>query len=764
MIRKKLVPLVLAGCLITTGMPGIVFGAEGGGSASNSASSSTSSSIASIDIPATGEIVVTDTSSQEPKAEDLERIIQAVKGKITIPAALSKFDYYFNTDSYNGGASWNLNWYTEDSSRRITVQSDSKGNIFGFYSHNDKSDNYAPKYMKADLKAAADKFIKKVAADISGKIKYVSVDSSGYGSGQYSYVYQRVENGIPMPDNRVTVGVNYETGVVTSYTAEWLYDTVFPSAEVKLTKKEAAAKLGKALNLKLTYQNAYSTDKDGKTKIKAFLVYAPENSYAAVDAKTGEVYTTQNEWTENKSSDAQTAATGMKDEGGNGYSGLTQEEITKLDEIKGLISKEAAIKAITGNESLLLDKNLKSISASLYKQNYYEGGDSSYIWRVNLSDPREAEKGNGDLYRAYASASIDAKTGKILSFNASVKDYYNMTQKEWETVKVKYSKEQGQKRLEDFLKEQVPDKFKKAVLSDNQDTYVIAYVDGKEVYGGYSYNYNRVNEGIEYSNNGLYGSVDGVTGQIYNFNLNWNNDITFESPKNAMSAENALNLYLANEGYQLVYELNNLHSYPAVSRDTIMKDTSYSVNREVRLVYRTDIYPANISPFTGKQLDNNGEEYVAPNAMYQYKDLSNTTSEKNIRLLAEIGIGFKGSEFKPEMAITTKELTEFLSQAGIYYNSNKYKLGNDDSTISRAAVSKFAIQVLGYESIAKLKDIYAANFADQNQITAEELGYVALAQGLDLVTANSSNEFRPTDKLTRAETADLLIAMLNIEK
>ena len=763
MIRKKLVPLVLAGCLITTGMPGIVFGAEANGSASNSTSSSTSSSIASIDIPATGEIVVTDTSSQEPKAEDLERIIQAVKGKITIPAELSKFDYYFSAESYYGGASWNLNWYTEDSSRRITVQSDSKGNILGFYSYDEKSGNYTPKYMKADLKAAADKFIKKVAADISGKIKYVSAESGGYGRGQYNYVYQRVENGIPMPDNKVTVGVNYETGVVTSYDAQWLYDTTFPSAEVKLTKEEAAAKLGKAINLKLTYQNVYSTDKDGKTKVKAYLVYAPENSYAAVDAKTGEVYTTQNEWTENQSSDEE-AATGTKDAGGNGFGGLTQEEITKIDEIKGLISREAAIKAITGNKSLLLDENLKSISASLYKQNYYESGDSSYIWRINLSDPRETGKGNGDLYRAYASASVDAKTGKILSFNASVKDYYNMTQKEWETVKVKYSKEQGQKVLEDFLKEQAPDKFKNSVLSDNHDTYVIAYVDGKEVYGGYYYNYNRVNEGIEYSYNGIYGSVDGVTGKIYNFNLNWNNDITFESPKNAMSAQNALNIYLANEGFHLVYEVNNIHSYPAVSKDTIMTDASYSVNSEVRLVYRTDINPSNISPFTGKQLDYNGEEYVAPEAMYQYKDLSNTASEKNIRLLAEIGIGFKGGEFKPDKAVTTKELTEFLSQAGIYYNSNKYKLSNDDSTITRAAVSKFAVQILGYESIAKLKNIYAANFKDQNQISTEDLGYAALAQGLELVTANSSNEFRPTDKLTRAEAADLLVAMLSIEK
>lgn len=725
MINKKLVPLALAGCLIITGIPGTALAAEG----------VFTSSVASVDIPATGEVVVTNTKENSP--ENLQRIIEIVKGKINVPSKLSEFDYSYDSYSSTGEAVWNLNWYAEDGTSNMAVRCDTQGNILSYSYYQEKSGNYVPKYMKADLKKTAENFIKKVAPDISDKVEYIGVNSY---NGTYSYEYQRVENGIPMPDNKVTVNVNYETGVVRSCYIDWLYNVKIPSAEVKLTKDQAAKKLGKALNLKLTYQVAYTSDNNEKEKVKAYLVYVPEKSYAAVDAKTGEVYTTQNEWVNTSTKDAEAK------ESGSTYGGkeLTQEEIKKISEMEGLISKDAAIKAVTGNEKLLLFDSMKSIDASLYEQKNSNDKKSTYIWDVTISDPRE----DGD---GYAHAYVDAKTGKILYYSVG---YFGDQEKK--SKKKKYSKEEGQKIFEAFLNDQIPDKFKNTKLTENEDIYRIA--DDPELSDSYDYYYSRVNEGVEFPNNQIYGTVDRVTGKISHFSYFWTDNITFESPKNIISVEDATNLYLSNEGYRLIYEVNSVHSY------TESSDSPYSVDNEVRLVYRADIYPANISPFTGKQLDVDGEEYVAPSKLYQYKDLSDTTSERNIRLLAEIGIGFTGGEFKPNVPITTKELTDFIDQAGIYYNSGKYKLADDDSTITRMDAAKFAVQILGFEGVATLKGIYAPDFKDKDQISSNDLGYVALAQGLNLVIANSDNEFRPKDKLTRAEAADMIIAMLSIEK
>jgi hypothetical protein len=308
---------------------------------------------------------------------------------------------------------------------------------------------------------------------------------------------------------------------------------------------------------------------------------------------------------------------------------------------------------------------------------------------------------------------------------------------------------------------------KNSVLTDNHDSYIIAYKDNKEVYGGYYYQYERVNEGINYSSNGINGSVDGVTGKIYSYSYNWNNDINFESPNNIITAKQAFDSYISMEGFALAYEINNINIYDstiATKKATIDYAEDYSIKNEIRLVYRTDISPAYISPFTGKQLNYDGEEYKKVQDTYSYSDIMNKDTTRNIRLLADIGVGFTDGKFLPEQAITTKELNEFLSQANFYYNTDKYTLKNDNSTITRIKAAKFIIQILGYDSIAKLKGIYGVEFKDKSQISEVNLGYAALAQGLKLITSNSDKEFKPSQNLTRAEAADMIIAMLSVEK
>jgi hypothetical protein len=758
MLRKKLFPIVLASCIITTSVPNQVI-------AEKIAVETATITVDSVDTAASGEVTVTSGSKTEATSKNLEKIIKLVKGKISIPKDLSKFDYHFNTESYYSKAYWNLTWRTEDYTKRLSVQCDQDGNILNYYSYEDEYGRFTPKYLKSELRDKADQFIKKVAPNLYKKVEYVGTESQGTYSGQYIYQFTRVENGIQMPDNTITVGVNFETGKVVTFNATWLYDVEIPSKEVKITEKEAIDIIGKNVTMKLAYQNAYTTDDKGNTTIKAFLVYYPDNSYIAVDAKTGKVYTTQNEWVEEYSRTTETAADeATKADAG----GLSEEEILEVEELKNLISKDKAIEIITSNKSLLIDGNLKSISANLYKQRDYYSADEKvdYVWNIHLTDPREVNYDSKDTYRAYASARVDAKSGKILSFNASVKDYYNYSNDTWESVKVKYNKEQGQKVLETFLKDQIPDKFKNTVLTNNRESYVIAYKEDKEVYGGYYYGYDRVNEGINYSFNGIYGSVDGVTGKIYSFSYNWNDNVTFESPKNIISAKKAFDSYIANDGFQLAYEVNSIHKYDKsyeTKEGYYDYSDAYSMKNEIRLVYRTDIYPNYISPFTGKQLDYNGNEYKKAENAFSYSDIKGHESEKNIRLLGDVGIGFEGGKFQPEKAITPAELKEFLSLVNFFYNTDKYNLNEKSSSITRIEVSKFMIQILGYEKIAKIKGIYSPDFKDKDKISEAYLGYASLAQGLGLVTVDDDKLFNPTGKLTRGDAADLLIALLSVE-
>lgn len=761
MIRRKIASVVLASCLVVNLVPFHYVLAQGSDTKTAVATSSNEvSTIAAIDIPATGEMVVTGNSA-EANSKDLEQIIKVVKSKITVPAALSEFDYYYNSNSYDLNPVWYLNWTSKDGNDQINVQSDKSGNIIS-YNYNQEKKRQAPKFLKSELKSKADAFMKKVASNIVSKVKYQEAAADSFGGGMYVYSYVRVENGIPMPDNTISVGVDFNTGEVKSYSSSWLYDITIPSADTKLTKAQAKDKIGKKITMNLTYQNAYTTEADGTTKIKAFLVYTPDSNYIAVDAKTGEVYTSQNEWVINtESAAANDTATGSKSDGG-----LTQQEITKLEEMKNLISKDKAIKIITDNKSLLLDKNLNAISAKLYKRSDYntfgsgKTGTTRYVWSISMNDTREVKENSKDNYRAYATGEVDAVTGKILGFHASVKSYYDVNSKEWKNVKIAYTMEQGRKTLETFLNAQIPDLFNKSVFTDNSESYVIAYIDNKEVYGGYNYNYDRVNEDIVYPYNGISGSVDGVTGKIYSYNFNWNDNVTFESPKNAMSPENAFNSYISNDGYHLVYEINNIHNIKNAGITNISTD-SYSVKPEVRLVYRTDINPYFISPFTGKVLNYDGTVYDKNANNYSYSDVNGLLSARNILMLADLGIGFKGGAFNPNQTITMEELTSFLEKAGFYFDNDKLKINENAAFITRLDASKLALKVLGYENVAAIKGIYNIDFKDKSEIAQNDLGYVAIAWGLDLLKTNNSNEFKPVDRLTRENAADLIIGMLN---
>lgn len=685
-------------------------------------------------------ITVTESENQKSK---LQKVVTAVKSKITIPKSLTEFDYYYYDGTYNSEI-WQLTWSDEEYSKQISVASDSDGNILSYSNRVDSKAKYAPKYLKSELEKTATSFLAKIAPKVAKKVELVSTSFDGVYSGEYTYYFQRVENKIPMPDNSVTVSVNYETGKVTSVNINWLYNASIPDNEAKITKSKAVSEIATKLKMVLSYHNAYDEKYTESSKIKAFLAYTPDISYISVDAKSGVLYTTQNKWEdsgEGKYTSADTASTEENASQAAGLTELTEKELASIEELEGLISKQEAIKLVTNSQTLLLDENLKKVTASLNKAyDVSNKNTKKYVWNIQLSDPREVNESTGDTYRAYANATVDAKTGKILSFYASVPNSYDIGEDKWKDVTVKYNAKEARTIFEKFLKEQIPDRFNNSEFTENQNDYIVAYLDGEPVYGGYSFNYSRVNEGVTYSYNGIYGAVDGVTGKIYSYGSNWYENVTFESTKGAMSKEEAYNKYISLDGFKLIYEINTVNNTPSV-----------------RLVYRADIEPNMISPFTGKQLNYTGKEYKE-NSEYSYTDISSSKSKRSILLLADMGIGFEGKKYLPGNKITKGELETLLTT--IKYEENTLTSKQKSASINRTDAVKRLINFAGLEKIAQLKNIYKVDFKDSNKISKNDIGYVALAQALNIV---SGTKFRPSDSLTRAEAADMIINTLVAE-
>ncbi len=722
---------------------------------------------------AVADIISVDTraGSISPSQEALEATIKTVKAKITIPAEYSEFNYYFNDATLYSDANWNFTWSTKDGNSHITISCDNDFHIINYNQYDySKTETGLSKYLKKELKKAAEDFIAKVAPEIAGKLEYVDADFDGIYSGNYVYHYQRTEKGIAFPDNNVRVSVNSITGKVNAFYANWLYTAKAPSSDAVISKDEATKLIKNNLKMKLVYRSNYYGiyDKQGTTKKKAFLVYEPSQPYISIDAKSGKVYLSKSEWVNMQNESAQKQMDTALATSNSGVAGgnivLTDEELEQVKELKNIISKEKAIKIITDNTSLYLDENLTVQSSNLSKRDY--NGKSSYVWEISLSDPREIDyEKDKSYYRGYAYASVDAVTGNILSYYSSVKSYYDEINRKWETVKVPYNQKQAQEILEKFMKKQAKDRFSNTVLVDSRNDYIAYYKKETPVYGGYQYQYNRVHQSIEYPNNNLYGAVDGVTGKIYSFGSNWDESVEFESPKGAMTAEQAMDAFLSKDGYELKYEINQVTKYDDTKKSKDLLNTaSTKVEFEVRLVYHPGANPSYISPFTGDQLTYSGEVYkeVKP---YTYLDIKDEATYRNILLLADMNIGFEGDSFLPNQEITVGEINELLNKIGsIYYNPEDTTAVANTSLITREEIAHTFIKKLGLEKIANLSGIYKTGFADESSIGEKYLGAVALAKGYGLMKADGENKFNPKSKVTRFDAVELIMNYIKVQR
>ena len=714
--------------------------------------------------------------------EKMKEVLIEVKGKLDIPDEFTEFDYSYNERTGNGR--FYFNWSTEDGTERISVNADGDARIWS-YSRYDSNSNTSdssilPTYIGEELIPKAEEWICQAEPDLKGKLDITRCTYQTYRKS-YFIGFTRIENGIRLNDNSVSITMDAMDAKVLSYSLNWNFEVEIPKVDKPIGKDKAAEKVGENVNMQLEYRLGY--DNDGKQKV--FLAYNPDQTYVAIDAKNSKVYTTRTYWGSGTDFDEgfndAVATADMAEEAdytaSNGKTvRLSDNEIKKIDEVKDILTSEEAVNLIKKNKKLYIDQNLNTARCRLYCT------DGEYYWSISLSDERPIDYDNynyysSEWYRASASASVNAKTGKLISFYASTRDYYSYSDEGDDKFVANYSKKQCEKLFEEFAKETDPEEFKAVKLSNTYDNNV--YIYRKNIYsdtydkettatGGYSLQYKRYYKDIPFSANGISGAVEAVTGKVTRYNLTWT-DAELPEPETAINAKQAFDAYINYDGFDLVYELVSKY-----------EDSGkyYGADKEVkaRLVYRTAISPNLVDAFTGKQLSWNGQEYKPAGVSYKYTDINGTKYERSIKLLADMGLGFEGEEFKPGQKITNEEFEKLLagnyySYYGNYYVEAVYDedgeeidpedLKPDDETkVTREEACKLIINAMGGGKLAEM-DIYKTGYSDEKKIKKENIGAVALCKGLGIMGAKSGKKFKPTTAITRGEAADLVIRMMS---
>ena len=666
--------------------------------------------------------------------EDLTKVLSQIKDRIPDTEGFKDFDA--NSQEENGQKVYSFEWEKSGEenyeSLRVTV---SAGGIITNYNYYNDSfydrDNDTPTMNRLSADEALEKtkeLIKKLNPDIypSLVIEKQTQTESLYDN-EYSFSVYRKENGIPVHENNGYVMVNRDASKLMSFYIDYDENLTFPELTGAMNVDGAWQSFGENAGMELEYRTEYND-----SKRTAVLVYAPKLDYNQyIDAFTGKVESIYYRYNYSNDGmgggDSVMAKAEMAADTEN--SGLTEREFQEIEKVSGLISEEEAEKLIRENTSLDFHSGLELQSINCFKRKGDDKEDYYYMMRFEINKPGNYE---------YASATVDAKTGELISWSG---DYeYDRNAKTLEGDELKST-------AEAILEKVAPKHFGENSAKD--------FKNEKEIYTDNGVTYTRYVNGIKFDEDGIYVMINPKNKKLVSYRLNCS-DIKFPSPDGIISSGDAAKKLSEQAELTLMY-------IPTVSDPD---------NKEIKTVdtvkvgYRLqDPYECALDAKTGKlKRENNSEDNVP-----EYSDISGHYAEKAIKELAKYGIGFESGEFKPDTIITQEEyaallMSAFVNRSPIILRRNSedvlncYKRavnkgiitdkdGEPSDSLTREKAAVFMVRAMGGEKYAQIPGIFNSLFPD----VKNNVGYISILAGLKVFNGDENGNFNPDKMLTRAE-------------
>lgn len=633
---------------------------------------------------------------------------------------------------------WSLSWKGDKGTIDVTVTD--AGKIVSYYRSVQAKPYMAPsgelkrfpKLSRTQAKQIAQSFLAKV---LDSKLESATLEEGTnrlaiYDQGDYHFYGSLKINGLSSPVY-LNLSVNSANQAVTSfYRGDGGVDYASYPASSKISKDAAASTLFGAVTMELGYYL------DEKSENKAILRYLPvmKGDYV-LDALTGQLVEQLPQYLYREAAkDAAGSPTQSL------YGGLTDVELKAVGELEGALSSselEAAVRRISA----------LGISSSyrLNRINYYtEKQDSETILYASLSFLKQAKQKESNDY-AEKNVMVNAKTGEFVSSWAYAYSDQKPTSQ--------YSRSRCETIARSFATQYHPEELKLTALSEEQGTTTDRYE---------TFSFVRQANGIPFPANGITVTVDTVDGSVGSYYVNWNKDVTFADSTGMKTAEEAKAIYEKAVGLSLCYK--------TVSTEN-QKDS------QLRLVYDfADESTWGIDAMSGKPLQHEPME----DAPLAYGDIAGHFAKKQIEALSDYGIGYTGGSFAPNQTLNQKDaLTLIVAASGYSLNqeaedyeenlySAAYSMGLLEKTeraptaaVTRASLTKMLVDAAGYGEVAKLKNIYRIGFRDEKAISADLIGYVAIAKGLGIIQGDNKGNFNPNITANRYQLAIMLYNIMS---
>ncbi len=674
------------------------------------------------------------SSSSAKNTEALTKALETVKSRITIPEDYTDFSYSSSVRS--GIDTFSFTWkqdseITSGSLGYINVRI--SGDVITYFNHYDPSyktwgDPAFARLSSGQMIGAAKNAVKMLDPDIAEQLSYDENVSPELRSSTITISFTRQNEGLDFDKNSGYVNIDKNTGELISFSLTWWGDAKFKKADTAVSVSDIEAAYRQ--NVTLT---PYYRIKNDDGKLSASIVYAPDKT-VLFDADLAKPTTmlddfaaanntsnyTLDDTVEDVKEDAaydttEAVAAGASNSRSNPV--FTDAEKKALLDSGKYYSKTDAVKLLKDDKYLgLTDKYVLS-SAEMEKTSS-DDGSYSYLWNFNFYI------NTTDQYKQMY-VTMDAESGKILSY----RKYDYSSGKKSRTINIKSVNKIAEAAAEYYL----PDIFGE-YRADESNT-----ADAKGA-SDRTLEFDRYVNDIQVSGNSININVNS-DGEVMSFDYDYD-DIKFPEAK----------IISANQAYDSLFKQTDFDLYYSGFQTLDGKAKTY-------MLYSLDTYYINAK--TGRLCSYDGGEYnsAASSGSCPYTDISGNWAEKYITKLYDYGItlSVNDNKFSPDSAITEREFARLLDSLyysevmpllyGDYAYDDTSTLGN--SPLTKAESAKLYILARDGKAFAELKGIYKSPFKDVKS-TDSNVGYISLAYAMGAVKGDSSGNFNPDSKITRA--------------
>lgn len=627
----------------------------------------------------------------------VEKLVLKAKEVFNIKDVYDNFEVNSSTDN-EYGTIYNLSWTKKDGSSDVNVSISKDMHITNYNIYdNKKYETLKPKYSYDALKKYALELIKKIDPINSKSLKlnensYRNIDSDN----AYNFNFDRYVNGKHVLGDVASITISYLDKSIQMYSLNYNHGfdfsktDEFDSLKSNLTMDEAIKIYKDNEYLKPMIKFVINEKKEPRLTFKT--IYSNElnaNYYVNSTTKKYERYNYPIFLNNYMKKDAAATEEAMD--------GLSEYEVKGIDKIKGIKSKDEAVKKA---KTFVKDASKAKVTLSTLNQDYIS---KDYVYNINLESGKDEKK-------TFYNISLDAKDLTLLRYNV----YSNFDKSD--SNKKDLSPDELKKIAMDYIKKNasdIADKSLELINTENNSVYFVRVIDG------YYVPENFINIDI---------SKD--TKEVNSYSRTWyRKALNYDKAK--ISTDEAYDLVKKEIDYEEVYQYIRDNSDPAKSK-VVMSYIPKSARIEIDAI-------------SGKLAKNSNE-------FRNYSDLEKSKYKDKATLLKQMGYSYLENEIMPEKNLKQKDFVSFMYRYGskdidkddaiddayqraIRNGIIKENEVNKEKELSTIDLAKYMVRLKDMEELVG-KDIFKPVNA-KAKLTNEENSYLAIAKALGYVNGKA---------------------------